>query len=125
MDQPQKVLVVFDYTSFLGVSCRKKWTFSEALASFTPIFGTVWQETVKQNQTQEERLWDMAFRRLSSRRSDESNLIALLQLAKSEGIEELKLVMPYPLEPEQITQIQEKSASQIEALEMDEFIITL
>ncbi|MCG3721942.1 transporter [Vibrio cincinnatiensis] len=125
MDQLQRVAVVFDYTNFLGVSCRKKWTFSEALLSFTPIFGTVWQDTVKLSQTQEERLWDMALRRLSSRRSDEANLITLLKLAKSEGIDELKLVMPYPLEPEQITLIQEKSASQIKVLEMDEFMITL
>ncbi|MCG3728220.1 transporter [Vibrio cincinnatiensis] len=125
MDQSQRVAVVFDYTSFLGVSCRKKWTFSEALLSFAPIFGAVWQDTVKLSQTQEERLWDMALRRLSSRRSDEANLITLLKLAKSEGIEELKLVMPYSLEPEQITLIQEKSASQIKVLEMDEFMITL
>ncbi|MGC9422619.1 MULTISPECIES: transporter [Vibrio] len=125
MDPSQRIAVVFDYTNFLGVSCRKKWTFSEALLSFSPIFGTVWQDTVKLSQTQEERLWEMALRRLSTRRSDETNLITLLKLAKLEGIEELKLVMPYALEPEQITLIQEKSAAQIQALERDEFMITL
>ena len=87
---------------FLGLSCTTRWNFSEILASFAPIFSAVWQDTVKQSKTHEEQLWDLAFSTLSSRRSDEVNLIALLKLAKSEGVEELKLIMPYALEPSQI-----------------------
>ncbi len=125
MEKSQRICAVFDYTTFLGVSCTKKWTFSEALTSFTPIFGTVWHDTVKDGKNPEERLWEMALRRMSTRRSDESNLVTLVKLAKQEGIEEIKLVMPYALEESQIEAIQVRAQAQIQAGNQDEFIIKL
>ncbi|PXA73957.1 transporter [Vibrio sp. 11986-1-5] len=125
MQQSQRVSVVFDYASFLGASCTKRWNFSEILASFAPIFGTVWQDTVKQSKTHEERLWDLAFSTLSSRRSDEANLIALLKLAKSEGIEELKLIMPYALEPAQVSLIEKSAEVVLQPVQGDEFLVTI
>lgn len=125
MATTNRISVVFDYTSFLGTSCTKKWTFSDALVSFAPVFGTVWHDTVRDGKSHEERLWDMALQRLSSRRSDESNLVTLVKLAKLEGIQELKLVMPYSLEPEQITAIQARGEAEIKATTPEEFIITL
>lgn len=125
MQQSQRVSVVFDYASFLGASCTKRWNFSEILASFAPIFGTVWQDTVKQSKTYEERLWDLAFSTLSSRRSDEANLIALLKLAKSEGIEELKLIMPYALEPAQVSLIEKSAEVVLQPVQGDEFLVII
>jgi len=125
MDKPQRVCAVFDYTTFLGASCSKKWTFSEALKSFAPVFGTVWHDTVKTGKSPDERLWEVAFSQLSSRHSDESNLVTLVKLAKLEGIEEIILVMPYSLDDDQISEIQRCSDSQIKAGKQDEFIITL
>ncbi|EKO3409361.1 transporter [Vibrio fluvialis] len=125
MEKTDRISVVFDYTSFLGTSCTKKWTFSDALVSFAPVFGTVWHDTVKDGKSHEERLWDMALQRLSSRRSDESNLVTLVKLAKLEGIEELKLVMPYSLDAEQIAAIQIRGEAQIKVCAPEEFIITL
>jgi len=116
---------VFDYTTFLGASCNKKWTFLEAMTSFAPIFGTVWKDSIKELSSPEDRLWEMALKSLSTRRSDEANLISLVRLAKLEGIEELKLVMPYALDSEQIQLIQNKSQSLIKNTKPDEFIITL
>ncbi|EEX41922.1 hypothetical protein VFA_001762 [Vibrio furnissii CIP 102972] len=80
---------------------------------------------MKDGKSHEERLWDMALQRLSSRRSDESNLVTLVKLAKLEGIEELKLVMPYSLDPEQIAAIQTRGDAQIKVCAPEEFIITL
>ncbi|XAW90431.1 transporter [Vibrio sp. CDRSL-10 TSBA] len=125
MANTNRISVVFDYTSFLGTSCTKKWTFSDALVSFAPVFGTVWHDTVRDGKSHEERLWEMALQRLSSRRSDESNLVTLVKLAKLEGIQELKLVMPYSLEPEQINAIQARGEAEIKATAPEEFIITL
>lgn len=120
-----RISAVFDYTTFLGVSCTKKWTFVEAVGSFAPIFGIAWLDVIKEEQSPQDRLWDVALKRLSTRRSDESNLITLVKLAKQEGIEELTLVMPYALDEQQLTAIQSKSAAQIESTNQDEFLIKL
>ncbi|MBT2959349.1 transporter [Vibrio anguillarum] len=125
MNKQERRRVVFDYTTFLGASCKKKWTFLEAMTSFAPIFGTVWKDSIKELSSPEDRLWEMALKSLSTRRSDEANLISLVRLAKLEGIEELKLVMPYALDSEQIQLIQNKSQSLIKNTKPDEFLITL
>ncbi|AQM19798.1 MULTISPECIES: hypothetical protein [Vibrio] len=125
MNTQERRRVVFDYTTFLGASCNKKWTFLEAMTSFAPIFGTVWKDSIKELSSPEDRLWEMALKSLSTRRSDEANLISLVRLAKLEGIEELKLVMPYALDSEQIQLIQNKSQSLIKNTKPDEFLITL
>ncbi|OXX53708.1 transporter [Vibrio sp. V12_P9A6T4] len=125
MNTQERTRVLFDYTTFLGASCNKKWTFLEAMTSFAPIFGTVWKDSIKELSSPEDRLWEMALKSLSTRRSDEANLISLVRLAKLEGIEELKLVMPYALDSEQIQLIQNKSQSLIKNTKPDEFIITL
>ncbi|ENM5773681.1 transporter [Vibrio mimicus] len=120
-----RISAVFDYTTFLGVSCTKKWTFAEAISSFAPVFGIAWLDTIKEQQSPQERLWDIALKKLSTRRSDESNLITLVKLAKQEGIDELTLVMPYALDEQQLTAIQVKSAAQIESTNQEEFLIRL
>ncbi|MBN8091245.1 transporter, partial [Vibrio vulnificus] len=56
---------MFDYTTFLGASCAKKWTFSEAISSFAPVFGIVWFDAIKTGQSPQERLWDVALKELS------------------------------------------------------------
>ncbi|MEF1186844.1 transporter, partial [Vibrio sinaloensis] len=33
MEHQGKTSVVFDYTSFLGASCSKRWTFLEAMST--------------------------------------------------------------------------------------------
>ncbi len=100
MEHQGKTSVVFDYTSFLGASCTKKWTFLEAMSTFAPIFSLAWKNTIKETISVEDRLWDQALKSLSANRSDESNIVTLVELAKSEGLAELKLVMPYELDSE-------------------------
>ncbi|WP_347367946.1 transporter [Vibrio vulnificus] len=125
MEKQGKRHVEFDYTSFLGASCSKKWTFLEALTTFAPVFGVMWKNSIAELSEPEERLWDAALKSMSSRRSDESNLVTLLKLAKLEGIDELTVVMPYALEPTQIDFIQNRSESKIDCREQDVFVIRL
>ncbi len=80
---------------------------------------------MKDGKSPDERLWEVALTRLSSRHSDESNLVTLVKLAKLEGIEEIRLVMPYALDEQQIDVIQNQSNSDIKVGKQDEFIITL
>ncbi|EKK9985950.1 transporter [Vibrio vulnificus] len=125
MEKQGKRHVEFDYTSFLGASCSKKWTFLEALTTFAPVFGVMWKNSIAELSEPEDRLWDAALKSMSSRRSDESNLVTLLKLAKLEGIDELTVVMPYALEPTQIDFIQNRSESKIDCREQDVFLIRL
>ncbi|MEX0337310.1 transporter [Vibrio tubiashii] len=125
MEHLGKTSVVFDYTSFLGASCSKKWTFLEAMSTFAPIFSLAWKNTIKDTLSVEDRLWDQAMKSLSANRSDESNIATLLQLAKSEGVEELKIVMPYELDVELLERLKIKSKADISPLSQDELIIRL
>jgi len=125
MEHLGKTSVVFDYTSFLGASCNKKWTFLEAMSTFAPIFSLAWKDTIKETLSVEDRLWDQAMKSLSANRSDESNILTLLQLAKIEGVEELKIVMPYELEIDLLERVKAKSKTDIQTLSQDELIIKL
>ncbi|MFA0085664.1 transporter [Vibrio sp. 10N.261.51.F12] len=117
--------VEFDYTSFLGASCNKKWTFLEALSSVAPVFGEAWKASTKDSSDVDSRLWDEALKALSTRQSDELNLIRLIRLARQENIECLKVVMPYPLDDNQIDVIQNKSHVTIISDGTDDVIITV
>lgn len=123
MEHLGKTSVVFDYTSFLGASCSKKWTFLEAMSTFAPIFSLAWKDTIKETLSVEDRLWDQAMKSLSANRSDESNIMTLLKLAKTEGVEELKLVMPYELDSEQLDRLRAKSHAEIVSLSQDELMV--
>lgn len=124
MEHQVKASVVFDYTSFLGASCSKKWTFLEAMSTFAPIFSLMWKNTIKDSISVEDRLWDQAMKSLSANRSDESNLITLVELAKSEGLEEINLVMPYELDNNQIEKVSSRAHARIQRLNQDELKIT-
>ncbi|MDN3610257.1 transporter [Vibrio ostreicida] len=125
MEHPENKSVVFDYTSFLGASCTKKWTFLEAFSTLIPKINLTWHYPQAPCLAIEERLWARAMHELSAHHSDESNLLILMQLARNEGIDELTLVMPYPLDPEQITTLQSDARSDIQCGPHDQLQIRL
>lgn len=123
MEKQETISATFDYTSFLGASCRKKWTLGEIFTSIAPIFASAWLSTVDDMREPEDRLWQQAFKTLSAQSSDETNLIRLFRLAKSEGIDELKLSMPYELDEKQLSIIVEHTQAKIHHSAQDEFIV--
>ncbi|MEF1307932.1 transporter, partial [Vibrio owensii] len=96
-----------------------KWTFLEAFATIAPIFGLMWKQNIAELSQPEDRLWDAALKSMSSRQSDESNLVMLVKLAKHEGIHELRVVMPYSLDSKQIEYIESRSKLKVETAEQD------
>ena len=56
MDQQGKSCIEFDYTSFLGVTVSKKWTFLEALTTIAPIFSLIWKQNLEELISAEDRL---------------------------------------------------------------------
>ena len=119
MEQQGKICIEFDYTSFLGATGSKKWTFLEAFATIAPIFGLMWKQNIAELSQPEDRLWNAALKSMSSRQSDESNLVMLVKLAKHEGIHELRVVMPYSLDSQQIEYIESRSKLKVETAEQD------
>jgi hypothetical protein len=125
MAKQQTISAVFDYTTFLGVSSSKTWTFLEVFSSVVPIFGAIRDKRAEEALVPEERLWQHAISELSIQESDEHNLIRLLELARSEGIDELTLMMPYDLESKQIKLITDEAHVYIRQSGQDEFMIHL
>ncbi|MGF1694571.1 transporter [Vibrio lamellibrachiae] len=125
MDEQKKQCVVFDYTSFLGASCTKKWTFLEAMSSLAPAMAQLMSKSPENQVPVEERLWTSALQSLSPSYSDEVNLLTLVELAKEEGIDQLKVVMPYSLEQKQIDAIQKECDLAIENKQQEEFVVHL
>ncbi len=117
--------IVFDYTTFLGATCKKKWTFLEAMQSFAPVFGMLWKDSVNDLMSKEDPLWEQALTSLSAQNSDEANLVRLVKLARVQGIGKLTLKMPYELDVEQRDSIGKRSRSVITELEDDSFTIEI
>lgn len=123
MNQQEKTCIEFDYTSFLGTTVSQKWTFSDALDTIAPIFGLAWKNNLAEQSKPEDRLWQAALKDLSSGHSDESNLVKLTHLAKHEGIDELRVAMPYSLDAKQIEYIESRGHLKVDASEQD--VLTL
>ena len=68
-------VIEFNYGSFLVDSSNQKWTFSQALKSIIPTFGTVWNASVHDKTPLKERLRLEALNVLSTHINDESNII--------------------------------------------------
>ncbi|OWF76528.1 hypothetical protein B4900_18995 [Yersinia rohdei] len=100
--------VCFDYTEFLAVSCKKQWSFIEAIYGVMPIFGMVVRNPTEWEQTPQERLTELALQVLSTQLSDEINIIRLIQLAAQQGITALDIQLPYPLEVAELDEIKQK-----------------
>ncbi|MFV8797962.1 hypothetical protein ACNSO8_04855 [Yersinia sp. LJYL362] len=100
--------VCFDYTEFLAASCKKRWSFIDAIYGVMPIFGMVVKSKTELEKTPQERLTALALQVLSTQLSDETNIIRLIRLAELQGITELDIQLPYPLETVQLGEIKQK-----------------
>ena len=106
--------VCFDYTEFLAASCKKRWSFIDAIYGVMPIFGMVVKSQTELEKTPQERLTALALQVLSTQLSDETNIIRLIHLAELQGITELDIQLPYPLENAQLDQIKQKFPSSMQ-----------
>ncbi|CNB48534.1 hypothetical protein [Yersinia intermedia] len=100
--------VCFDYTVFLAASCKKRWSFIEAIYGVMPIFGMVVKSQTEMEKTPQERLNALALQVLSTQLSDQTNIVRLIRLAEQQGIALLDIQLPYPLETSQLGEIKQK-----------------
>jgi len=110
----------FDYTHFLSASCKKRWSFIDAIYGVMPIFGIVTKTLSAHPQTHQEQLKNLALQVLSTQVNDETNIIRLIILAEQQGICRFDIRLPYALEKNQLGAIQHEFGDHLYLHQQDE-----
>lgn len=113
----------FDYTSYLSASCKKRWSFIDAIYGVMPIFGIVTKTPSSHAQTRQEQLASLALQVLSTQVNDETNIIRLIALAKQQGIPCFDIRLPYALEKGQLGAIELEFGEHLQLCQQDERLL--
>ncbi|WP_305817716.1 hypothetical protein [Photobacterium leiognathi] len=114
LNTSEQELIIFDYTHFLSLLCRQKWTFIDFIQSLVPSFEMNIKSNISSPISPAEKLHKEALKVLSSSASDTQNIIRLLFLSRNEDIQGFVLLLPFALEPEQVKLIERKGKCKIE-----------
>ncbi|BAE74765.1 hypothetical protein SGGMMB4_03351 [Sodalis glossinidius str. 'morsitans'] len=114
----------FDYTDYLSASCKKRWSFIDAIYGVIPIFGMVTRKAAA-SETDQEKLKALALQVLSTQVNDETNIIRLITLAGQQGLTRFDIKLPYALEGEQLTHICQEVGQPLQLTQQDERLLIL
>jgi len=95
----------FDYMEYLSASCKKKWSFVDAIYGVMPFFGMVLKSRTQKDKSKQESLRALALQVVSTQVSDETNIVRLIELAEQQGIYNIDINLPYSLTEDQLTAI--------------------
>jgi len=95
----------FDYMEYLSASCKKQWSFIDAIYGVMPFFGMVLKSRASQEKSKQERLRSLALQVVSTQVSDETNIVRLIELAEQQGLYTIDINLPYALNDEQLNTI--------------------
>ncbi|GAB2954662.1 hypothetical protein [Hafnia psychrotolerans] len=95
----------FDYMEYLSASCKKQWSFLDAIYGVMPFFGMVLKARTSQEKTKQESLRGLALQVVSTQVSDETNIVRLIELAEQQEFYFIEINLPYSLKEEQLTAI--------------------
>ncbi|MEA9389362.1 hypothetical protein SJI19_02135 [Acerihabitans sp. TG2] len=104
----QEDRLCFDYTHYLSASCKKRWSFLDAIYGVMPFFGIVIKTPAAGSQTHQEQLKALALQVLSTQVNDETNIIRLIALAHQQGIKQFDIQLPYALDAKQLNAIEQE-----------------
>ena len=94
--------ICLNYIDFLAASCKKRWSFVDAIYGVMPIFGLVTRNSRDLPQIPSERLKALALQIISTQVSDEINIARLITLAEQQHIEKFDILLPYTLSEQQL-----------------------
>ena len=97
--------ICLNYIDFLSASCKKRWSFVDAIYGVMPIFGMVTKNSPDLPEAPSERLKALALQIISTQVSDEINIARLITLAEQQHIEHFDILLPYPLSGQQLETI--------------------
>lgn len=95
----------FDYMEYLSASCKKKWSFVDAIYGVMPFFGMVLKSRSQKDKSKQESLRALALQVVSTQVSDETNIVRLIELAEQQGMYNIDITLPYSLTDDQMTAI--------------------
>lgn len=95
----------FDYMEYLSASCKKKWSFVDAIYGVMPFFGMVLKSRSQKDKSKQESLRALALQVVSTQVSDETNIVRLIELAEQQGMYSIDINLPYSLTDDQLTAI--------------------
>lgn len=94
--------ICVNYLDFLAASCKKRWSFVDAIYGVLPFFGMVTRSPVKKSQNPSEEMKELALQILSTQVSDEINIARLIALAEQQQIARFDILLPYSLSEQQL-----------------------
>ena len=97
--------VSFDYMEYLSASCKKKWSFVDAIYGVMAFFGMVLKSRSKKDNSKQGALRALALQVVSTQVSDETNIVRLIELAEQQNMYSIDINLPYSLTEEQLTAI--------------------
>ncbi|MEM6050037.1 hypothetical protein AAH450_05555 [Erwinia sp. P7711] len=100
--------ICLNYIDFLAASCKKRWSFVDAIYGVMPIFGLVTRNSRNLPQVPSERLKALALQIISTQVSDEINIARLITLAEQQHIEKFDILLPYTLSEPQLDLVRQE-----------------
>jgi len=100
--------ICFNYSDYLSSSCKKHWSFVDAIYGVLPVFGMVTRKNPRHQVSDAEHFKAMALQIISTQVSDEINIARLITLAEQQKIVSFEIQLPYPLSELQLAGIHEE-----------------
>jgi len=114
--------ICFNYSDFLSASCKKRWSFVDAIYGVMPIFGMVARKSANRLQGSDDPLKELALQIISTQVSDEINIARLITLAEQQQISRFDIQLPYPLSAEQLDAIHYEYAKPLNLTQQDDLL---
>ncbi|KAB8313668.1 hypothetical protein EH228_01070 [Erwinia endophytica] len=115
--------ICLNYTDFLAASCKKRWSFVDAIYGVMPIFGMVTRKSQDLPGTPDERLKALALQIISTQVSDEINIARLITLAEQQHIAQFDILLPYPLSEQQLAGIRQEYIKPLSIEQYDDRLV--
>lgn len=109
-----------NYMDFLSASCKKRWSFVDAIYGVMPIFGMVTRNSPNLPCAISERFKALALQIISTQVSDEINIARLITLAEQQHISQLEILLPYPLTEPQLEIIRQEYMRPVKLSQCDD-----
>lgn len=112
--------ICLNYIDFLSASCKKRWSFVDAIYGVIPFFGMITRKSGSEPRTSSEPLKDLALQIISTQVSDEINIARLITLARQQQIDQFDILLPYPLSESQLAAICQEYARPLDIEQHDD-----
>ena len=115
--------ICLNYSDFLSASCKKRWSFVDAIYGVMPIFGMVTRKSSARSlQASDEHLKELALQIISTQVSDEINIARLITLAEQQHISRFDIQLPYPLSAQQLEAIHQEYRKPLNLTQQDDLL---